>query len=39
MAALTGGYPRAISVLSVVYVIGLPLILLAPETARRPLLA
>ncbi len=39
VAVLTGGYPTAIAVLSVVYVIGLPLILLAPETARRPLLA
>ncbi len=38
-ATLTGSYPMAITVLSLVYVIGLPLILLAPETARRPLLA
>ncbi len=38
-AALTGSYPTAISVLSLVYVIGLPFILLAPETAHRPLAA
>ncbi len=38
-AALTGSYPIAISVLSLVYVVGLPLILLAPETAHRPLAA
>ncbi len=38
-AALTGSYPAAISVLSVVYLIGLPFILLAPETAHRPLAA
>jgi len=38
-AALTGSYPTAISVLSVVYVIGLPFILIAPETGRRPLAA
>ena len=38
-AALTGSYPVAISALSLVYVIGLPFILLAPETAHRPLAA
>jgi MFS family permease len=38
-AALTGSYPTAISVLSLVYVIGLPFILIAPETGRRPLAA
>jgi MFS family permease len=38
-AALTGSYPSAISALSLVYVIGLPFILLAPETAHRPLAA
>ena len=38
-AALTGSYPTAISVLSLIYVIGLPFILMAPETARRPLAA
>jgi MFS family permease len=38
-AAITGSYPTAISVLSVVYVIGLPFILIAPETGRRPLAA
>lgn len=39
VAAMTGGYPVAISVLSLVYVIGLPFILMAPETAGRPLRA
>ncbi len=36
-AALAGSTPAAISVLSLVYVIGLPFILMAPETAHRPL--
>ena len=36
-AALTGSYPTAISLLSVVYIIGLPFILMAPETAHRAL--
>lgn len=35
--ALTGSYPVAISMLSLIYVIGLPLISVAPETAGRPL--
>ncbi len=39
IAALTGSYPTAISVLSLVYVISLPLILIAPETGNRPLAA
>ena len=38
-AALTGSYPIAISVLSLIYVIGLPFIMMAPETANRPLAA
>jgi MFS family permease len=38
-AALTGSYPIAISVLSVIYVIGMPFILLAPETGNKPLAA
>ncbi len=38
-AAVVGGYPIAISVLSLVYVIGLPFIFLAPDTARQPLIA
>ena len=38
-AALTGSFPTAISVLSLVYVIGLPFILIAPETGRKPLAA
>jgi MFS family permease len=37
LAALAGGYPTAISVLSLVYVVGLPFILMAPETARQTL--
>ena len=36
-AALAGSTPAAISALSLVYVIGLPFILMAPETAHRPL--
>ena len=39
LAAVTGSYPVAISLLSLVYVVGLPFILLAPETAHRPLAA
>ena len=39
VALWTGGYPVAISVLSLVYVVGLPFIAMAPETAQRPLLA
>jgi hypothetical protein len=37
--ALTGSYPSAICILSIICVIGLPLILIAPETGRRPLAA
>ncbi|WP_407176844.1 MFS transporter [Bradyrhizobium sp. STM 3562] len=37
LAATTGSYPLAISLLSLIYVVGLPFIALAPETANRPL--
>lgn len=37
LAAKTGSMPMAISLLSLIYVIGLPLIKLAPETAGKPL--
>ena len=37
LAAATGSFPLAISLLSLIYVIGLPFIALAPETANRPL--
>jgi MFS family permease len=37
LAATTGSFPLAISLLSLIYVIGLPFIALAPETANRPL--
>jgi MFS family permease len=37
LAATTGSYPLAISMLSLIYVVGLPFIALAPETANRPL--
>lgn len=37
LAASTGSFPLAISLLSLIYVIGLPFIALAPETANRPL--
>jgi len=37
LAALTGSYPLAIAATSVIYVVGLPLIAFAPETANRPL--
>jgi len=36
-AARTGSFPLAISMLSLIYVVGLPLIALAPETAGKPL--
>lgn len=39
LAAVSGGFPTAISILSLIYVVGLPLILLAPETANRALRA
>jgi len=37
LAATTGSFPLAISLLSLIYVIGLPFIALAPETANRAL--
>jgi MFS family permease len=37
LAATTGSYPLAISLLSLIYLVGLPFIALAPETANRPL--
>ena len=37
LAAKTGSFPTAISLLSLIYVIGLPFIALAPETANKPL--
>jgi MFS family permease len=37
LAAATGSYPLAISLLSVIYIVGLPFIAMAPETANRPL--
>ncbi|MGA7810433.1 MFS transporter [Bradyrhizobium sp.] len=37
VAAITGSFPLAISLLSLIYVIGLPFIALAPETAGQPL--
>jgi MFS family permease len=37
LAAATGSFPLAISLLSLIYVIGLPFIALAPETANKPL--
>jgi sugar phosphate permease len=37
LAATTGSYPLAISMLSLIYIVGLPLIMLAPETADQPL--
>ena len=37
VAAATGSFPLAISLLSLIYVVGLPFIALAPETAHRPL--
>ncbi|SDR80682.1 MFS transporter [Bradyrhizobium canariense] len=37
LAALTGSYPLAISLLSMIYIIGLPFIAMAPETANQPL--
>ncbi len=39
ISALIGSYPLTISALSLIYVLGLPFILLAPETANRPLAA
>jgi len=37
LVAYTGSYPVALLVVSVIYVIGLPFIFMAPETAGRPL--
>jgi MFS family permease len=37
LAAATGSYPLAISLLSVIYIVGLPFIAMAPETANSPL--
>ena len=37
LAATTGSYPLAISLLSAIYLLGLPFIAMAPETADRPL--
>jgi MFS family permease len=37
LAATTGSYPLAISLLSAIYLLGLPFIAMAPETANRPL--
>ena len=39
LAATTGSYPLAISMLSLIYIVGLPFIALAPETANQPLAA
>jgi MFS family permease len=37
LSAATGSIPLAISLLSLIYVIGLPFLALAPETANKPL--
>jgi MFS family permease len=37
LAALTGSFPLAISLLSVIYIVGLPFIAMAPETANQSL--
>jgi MFS family permease len=37
IAAYSGSYPVAITIVSAIYIIGLPIILMAPETANRPL--
>jgi MFS family permease len=37
VAATTGSYPLAISLLSLIYIVGLPFIAMAPETANQPL--
>jgi cyanate permease len=37
LAATTGSYPLAIALLSLIYVVGLPFIAMAPETAGKPL--
>ncbi len=37
LVGLTGSYPAAIFATSAIYLVGLPFILMAPETANRPL--
>lgn len=37
IVAITGSYPLAITAVSVIYLLGLPAIAMAPETAGRPL--
>ena len=37
VVAITGSNPLAITAVSVIYLIGLPAIAMAPETAGRPL--
>jgi MFS family permease len=37
LVAITGSYPLAITAVSVIYLLGLPAIAMAPETAGRPL--
>jgi MFS family permease len=37
LAAMTGSFPLAISLLSLIYIVGLPFIAMAPETANQPL--
>jgi MFS family permease len=37
LAAFTGSFPLAISLLSAIYIVGLPFIAMAPETANQPL--
>lgn len=37
VVAITGSYPLAITAMSAIYLVGLPAIALAPETAGRPL--
>jgi MFS family permease len=37
LAAVTGSFPLAISLLSLIYIVGLPFIAMAPETANQPL--
>lgn len=36
MVLLTGSYPAAISVMSLIYLIGVPFVLMARETAGQP---
>ncbi len=37
VVAYTGSYPVAITIVSIIYIIGLPFIAIAPETSNRPL--